>query len=295
MVVNVKEYIKEYDLAFYNQETIFGGPELGFSSYPRFNTPSEFGDAMLESGFNIVGLANNHSFDKGERGIMNALQYWQDKDVIYSGIADSKESQENYQIKTMNNISYTMLSYTTLTNGLKAPAGKEYMVNVYNEDLVRKDILAVRKNVDVLIVSMHWGVEYTNNPNSNQLEIARFLSDLGVDIIIGHHPHVLQPIEIINNTVVMYSLGNFISAQDTTDKLIGALVGLNITKTVKENSKEINISIPEVELIYTSRDYTVILFHMMSTKYLSNYQYYYDKYNNILTKMEPGVIVHPLN
>ena len=134
-----KDYFHQYDLAFYNQESIIGGKELGFSSYPRFNTPHEFADLMLEMGFNLVALANNHSFDKGERGVLNSNEYWKEKPVLTAGTYSSLEERERPRIKNMNNISYSLLSYTVPTNGLYAPKGKEYLVNVFDYDLVAKD------------------------------------------------------------------------------------------------------------------------------------------------------------
>ena len=305
----VKDIVKNYDIAYYNQETPFAGGEP--DGYPRFSTPSEFGDAMIDAGFNMVSLATNHTYDKGENGVLNFYNYFKGKkDIVYNGIADSFESRNNFIIGEKNNITYSMLSYTTSTNGLNVPSGKEYLVNVYDKEQVKEDILALRDKVDVLIVAMHWGVEYASEPNNSQIEIAEYLADLGVDIIIGTHPHVLQPITKIDDTIVMYSLGNFISNQYGTDdynKLIGFMATLDITKTVSPNN-EVTIDIDNLggELIFTKYNgnpittanhdgHIVIPFSMMTDdSYLTDYQRLYTKYSDILKSMGTNLNIAPL-
>ena len=287
----IKPIVSKYDLAFYNQETIFAGKEIGYSNYPTFNTPSEFGDAMLDAGFNIVALANNHSFDKGEKGVLNALSYWKSRDALYSGMNDSFEAQNEIEIRTKNNISYALLSYTTLNNGLPTPKGKEYLVNYYSEERAKKDVESIRDKVDVVIVSMHWGVEYSQKVSEEQTKAAEFLADLGVDIICGHHPHVLQPITKIKDTVVIYSMGNFISAQDGVEKLTGAMVSLNITKT----NGIISTDAPEVQLIYTyserSAKYKLIPYADLGENHLKNHRQEFEKQKNIITALDSGIVV----
>ena len=305
----VKDIVKKYDIAYYNQETPFAGGEP--SGYPSFSTPSEFGDAMIDAGFNMISLATNHTYDKGENGVLNFYNYFKDKkDIVYNGIADSFESRNNFIIGEKNNITYSMLSYTTSTNGLNAPSGKEYLVNVYDKEQVKEDILALRDKVDVLIVAMHWGVEYASEPNNSQIEIAEYLADLGVDIIIGTHPHVLQPITKIDDTIVMYSLGNFISNQYGTDdynKLIGFMATLDITKTISPDN-EVTIDIDNLggELIFTKYNgnpittanhdgHVVIPFSMMvDDSYLKDYQRLYTKYSDILKSMGTNLNIAPL-
>ena len=126
----MKPIISSYDLAYYNQETILGGSELGLSTYPRFNSPYELGNDFLDTGFNIVSMANNHTLDRGEQAIINSCNYWKTKDVYTAGSYCSEEDREEIKIFEKNGIKYAMLSYTTTTNGLKAPSGKEYFLNV---------------------------------------------------------------------------------------------------------------------------------------------------------------------
>ncbi len=305
MVENTKELISKHDLAFYNQETILGGSELGVSSYPRFNSPYEVGDAMIDMGFNMVSLANNHSFDRGEAAILNSLDYWDTKkDVLTAGTYRSEEERVKEVILKKDNLTYAMLAYTTLTNGLNTPSGKEYLVNVYDYNKVKADINRLRSKVDVLLVSMHWGVEYTHEPTSEQITIANELSKLDVDIIIGHHPHVIQPITFIDNTLVIYSLGNFLSGQVGEEKEIGVMVSVDINKKeVNGVVNEITLSNIGTELIYTKADciysekysnyvcnnYKLYPFYKLNDSILPNHLKIRDKYNDILTNMNKDI------
>ena len=224
------EVAKKYDLAFYNQETILGGVELGLSTYPAFNSPQEFGDNMLSLGFNLISLANNHTLDRGEKAVRSSLAYWKGKHAVTAGSYDSFKERNNIQIQQKNGITYALLAYTYGTNGIPLPKGKEYLVNVYTKKMLKDDIENIRKKVDFLMVSMHWGIEYDFTPSQEQRDLAKFLADLGVDLIIGTHPHVVQPAEWIGDTLVYYSLGNLISGQRGTNKRIGMLGSVHITK-----------------------------------------------------------------
>ena len=282
----MKPIISKFDLAYYNQETILGGTELGLSTYPCFNSPYEVGDAFLDAGFNLVSLANNHTLDRGEKAINNSCNYWKNKNVYYAGSYCSEEDRENVVIKDKNGISYALLSYTTVDNGLKRPNGKNYYLNLYDKEIVKKDIEKYRDKVDLLMVAMHWGEEYTHTPISSQKEIANYLASLGVDIIIGSHPHVVEPIEYIDNTLVIYSLGNFISAQKGIERLTGLMVSVNVNKDLADN--KVTISDIEAELLYTYSDNTkgnrknfkVYPYTKLDDDILSNHESYYNRFMN---------------
>lgn len=287
MFTEVEDLIKGKDLAFYNQESNIGGKELGLSAYPRFNSPEEIGDAMVNLGFNLVSLSNNHTMDKGEKGVINSVNYWKTKPgVYYTGQALSWEERENnIKILEKNGIKYAFFAYTTVTNGLVPPAGKEYLTNIYSEEKVKSDIEKVKDKVDLIIVSMHWGEEYTTYPNTSQKNIAKYLSGLGVDLVIGNHAHSIQPVEMINDTLVFYALGNFIASQDTKDKQIGTLVSLNIKK---EDDGKIIFNDIKADLIYThfkgGRNYKVYPFSKLDNSVLNGYETYYNKYKAVLTR-----------
>ena len=314
----IKDIVKNYDLAYYNQETILGGSEIGVSSYPAFNSPYEVGDATIDTGFNLVSLATNHTLDRGEKAIINSLNYWNNKsNVLTSGSYLSNNDRNKVNIKEVNNITYTMLNYTYGTNGIKVPEGKEYLVNIwpctgnnpdndtkYQEykEVVKEDILRVRDKVDLLIVAMHFGVEYTHVPTKYQIDMAEFLSSLGVDIIIGTHPHVIMPITYINDTLVIYSLGNFLSAQDTNNDYnttVGLLSSIKITKNIdKDNNSSIKLSDLNNELIYTTNKdgYKIIPFSNPDIKdYLNDYERVYNKYANIVRSIDSNININSLS
>lgn len=311
----IKPIVKTYDLAYYNQETILGGTEIGLSDYPTFNSPYEAGDAMIDAGFNLVSLATNHTIDRGEKATLNSRNYWNNqKDVLAVGSYSSFEERDKVVIQEKNNITYTMLNYTYGTNGIPVPNGKEYLVNVWPaignnpdsdtkyqsyKEQVKKDIEAVRDEVDVLIVAMHWGVEYTHNPTVYEKDAAKYLADLGVDIIIGTHPHVIQPVEWIDDTIVFYSLGNFLSAQKNDqnyNKMIGLMSSLTINKTKKGDDITITIDNIDNDLIFNYyqgyRNFKVVPFSSeFIDDYLPNYKNVYTTYKDVVTKLDNNISV----
>ena len=297
----IKPIIQNYDLAFYNQESILGGTSLGLSSYPVFNSPQEFGDAMLDAGFNLVSLANNHTLDKGEKGVINSCAYWQTKDVLTSGSYCSNEEANTIKIKEKNGIKYTLLAYTYGTNGIQVPKGKEYLVNLYSDEKVKSDIEKVRDKVDLLMVSMHWGTEYQSEPNTEQKRQAEYLASLGVDIIIGTHPHIIEPITFIDDTLVIYSLGNFISAQSTNNDyntMVELMTSVDIVKKTKGKKTSITLENLNNELLYNYYkkgskwyDFKVIPFSKMNTDYNSDYKRLYDKYSSVVKMYDENIKV----
>ena len=297
MVSNYKSIISKYDLAFYNQESILGGKELGISSYPRFNSPQDVGDTFLDLGFNLVSLANNHTLDKGEKGILNSIKYWKTKtNVMTAGSYDSFEDRDKDVIMEKNGIKYALLSYTTTTNGLPVPSGKEYLVNVYSYEQAKKDIERLRGKVDLLMVAMHWGEEYTHTPVAEEERIAKELASLNVDIVIGHHPHVIQPVDFIGNTMVVYSLGNFIASQYGVEKLTGLVLSVNVHKKVVNDQVTITLENPEASLSYVYSikknyryGYKMYPYEMLNDDLLPGYKDYYYKFMDIVTKRNKNI------
>lgn len=287
----VKPIIEKYDLKYYNQETILGGTSLGLSSYPLFNSPQEVGDAFMNMGFNLVSLATNHTLDYGERGMLSSLEYWgKQEGVIAAGSYESEESRNTPRIMEVNGITYTLLSYSTLTNGLRIPYGKEYLFNLYDEEKVKEDIERVRDKVDVVMVAMHWGAEYTHTPVQEEREIANYLASLGVDIVIGTHPHVIQPIDFIDDTMVIYSLGNFVSGQIGIERLVGLMASVTIKKTVTDGVTTITLEDPAAELVYTRKagatygsNYKLYPFSKLDDTILPGYREYYEQFMSIAT------------
>ena len=287
MFQEIKDVIKDYDLKFYNQETIIGGKNIGLSTYPCFNSPDEVALDMIDAGFNIVNLATNHTLDRGEKAILYSRKFWKNQsDILAVGSYDSKEDHDEVVIKEKNGIKYAVLGYTTVTNGLKVPNGKDYLLNVYDKEKVKLDIEKVRDKVDILIVSMHWGTEYTHKPIKSQKEIAKYLSSLDVDVVIGHHPHVVEPIEYVGDTLVMYSLGNFISAQEGTMKRVGMIAAFDVEKTIVDGIATIEIKNVKADLLWTYhqnyRNFKVIPFSRLNDDLLNNYDKIYDEYKKYI-------------
>lgn len=285
MFDEVKPLLEGYDLRYCNQESIIGGKNLGISGYPNFNSPDEIGKTVVDLGFNMIGLANNHAFDKGEKAINYSINYWKQYDnIITAGSYLSSEERNNIKIYEKNGIKYAFLAYTTGINGNKL--SKDYLVNIYDKDQVKNDIDKI-KDADLIIVAMHWGNEYTNEPTQSECDIAEYLSSLGVDLIIGTHPHVVQPITYIGDTLVIYSLGNFISNQLVIgiNPAIGLLIGLEIE--LDENNN-VQFNIIKKELIYSysdnSKNFKVIPFSKMNNEILPNYQEVEKEYMNIVDK-----------
>ena len=322
MYTDIKEIVSKYDIAYYNQETILGGTELGLSDYPRFNSPYQAGGDMIDAGFNLVSLATNHTVDSGKAAVLNSCKYWNaQENVLTSGSYCSPEERDEVRIKEVNNITYTMLNYTYGTNGL--PVSDYYLVNVwptngsgpendynYNayKETVKQDVERVRDKVDVLIVAMHWGVEYTHNPTAYEVDMAKYLASLGVDVVIGTHPHVVQPVAYIDDTLVIYSLGNFISAQYQNYSsctyykcTVGLMTNFTITKDVVGDEVTIKIKDVENELIYnyynqsTWRDFKVIPFSNPEiANYLPGYKNVYSTYKDVVQMLDPSMSVVPV-
>lgn len=293
MISEFSNIVSNYDLAFYNQETILGGTSLGLSSYPTFNSPYEVGDAFTNIGFNLVSLANNHTLDRGKQAIINSKNYWKSKENVYTaGSYSSLEERNQIKVKEINGIRYAFFAYTESTNGIPIPNGEDYLVDVYSNENAYQDIIAIKDQVDIIIVSMHWGDEYSFEVSNRQREIASYLSSLGVKLIIGHHPHVVEPIEYINDTLVIYSLGNFLSAQRGIDKLTGLMVSLDIVKTTVNGVSTITLENIKAGLTYTYSEYVngyrtnfkVYPYQNLTESILPNYQMYYNKYLDIVLR-----------
>ena len=288
MFTEITPLIQDYDLKYYNQETIIGGKKLGVSNYPRFNSPDEIGLDMIKAGFNMVSLANNHSLDKNEEGVVYSVNFWNNTNAIVSGQNISFEDRDSkIKVYEQNGIKYAFLAYTNSTNGLTMPKGKEYLVNLYSNEQAYEDINKIKDDVDVIIVSMHWGDEYSHTPNDLQKEQAKYLSNLGVDLILGSHPHVIQPVSYVDNTLVIYSLGNFISAQWTLglNKIIGLMVGMDIV--VKEDSVIFENIVYNLLYTYCTSNYKnfkVIPFDNLTDDTLKNHEIIEQEYLNIVKK-----------
>ncbi len=243
---NISKYITKADVAIGNLETTFAGKDRGYTGYPTFNSPSALGVALKNIGIDVLSTANNHSLDKGYTGIVSTLDKLDEIGIDHMGTARSEEEQNKVLVKDVNGIKIAFLSYTYGTNGIPVPAGKEYSVNLIDKDLILKQInLAKEQNVDIICASMHWGDEYKQKQNKKQEELADYLFQNGVDIIIGNHAHVVEPMEkrkialedgTEKEVFVVYALGNFISGQTIEHTKSTVILDMNIRKN-GENGK----------------------------------------------------------
>lgn len=227
--------IESPDVAILNQETIIS-TEHNVSSYPQFNSPVEVGEEMLDIGFDVFNIATNHSVDCGEKGLISAINFWKEKNAITTGAYLDSDDFANIPMNEVNGVRIAYLGFTESTNGLSLPSDTEViLMRAADENVLQQRIMKAKGMADVVIVNAHWGNEYTHEPTDAQKTLAQKLASWGADVIIGTHPHVIQPVEyIINNdgrkTLVAYSLGNFISAQNRGARMLGGMLNFEVVK-----------------------------------------------------------------
>ncbi|MDR0402479.1 MAG: CapA family protein [Treponema sp.] len=253
----IKSIVEKADIAMVNQETALGGTALGLSGYPVFNSPQETGTALANAGFDVVNHASNHTMDRGERAVTATMDFWdgfnedREEKVLYLGIFRGGEERETKKnIITKNGVSFGFLSYTYGLNGFSLPAGKDWLVGMIDTEVMAREIDALRPDCDVLVVSMHWGNEFRHTVSETQKELAAFLAEHSVDLVIGHHPHVTQPCEVLprpdgKTLTCYYSLGDFLSHTQTDyspDTMLGAMAYVTVTKRVLGTESDVSVT-----------------------------------------------------
>ena len=231
---NIAPFAQKADLAFINQEVPLAG-EVG--TYPTLSGPAEVAPGLKETGFNIVNLATNHSLDKGQKGLLTSIENIkaQSFDAVLGCYASQEEADAPILVEKQG-VTFGFLSYTYGTNGIPVPSDKRYLVSLIDEGQIEREMAALRPQCDVLIVSLHWGNEYQLTPSDEQRALGQKVADWGADIIIGHHPHVLQPMEMLTRqdggqTLCVYSLGNFVSGQHKMNTMLGGLLWCELVFT----------------------------------------------------------------
>lgn len=250
---HITDAIKDADIRMIDQETVFTTDHDNVSSYPSFATPTEVGDAIIKAGFNVVESANNHIDDFGEGFLTDTLNFWKTNypDVTLIGIHDSQEDADTVKIREVNGIKIAFLDYTYGTN-VGGIEGKDYMIDMIRKDKITTMIQKAKQQADCIIFVAHWGTEDETMPNEYEKQWAAYLMEQGVNVIIGGHPHVLQPYGRLtddkgNETVVFYSLGNFVSTQQKLEELLGGMAKFTIQKTAKDGKTSVKILTPTVE------------------------------------------------
>ena len=234
---NILPDVKAADISIVNQGTILGGTELGLSGYPAFNSPYEIADAISKAGFNVVLHATNHTLDKGLKGVNNDINYWKNNfpDIKVLGINENEEQYNSIYVYEKDDFKISILNYTYGTNGIPLPSSNPYVVNLLDEDKIRTDVAKAKELSDLVIVCPHWGTEYVYTPDSWQKKWTNLFLELGVDVVIGAHPHVIEPVEVKtrddgHQMLVYYSLGNFVSNQDHSPRMLGAMAKVTMVK-----------------------------------------------------------------
>lgn len=237
---NIKQYTESSDITIGSLETTFAGEDRGYSNYPTFNTPDALATALKGIGVDIISLAGNHALDYGYNGLCRTIDVLDNAGISHLGTYKTPEEQEQILIKNVKGVNIAFINYTYGTNGIPIPTGKDYCVNLIDKDLILKQIKqAKEQNVDMIVACMHWGTEYQTKANSEQKELADFLFKNGVDVILGNHPHVLQPMEkrtinlddgTVKDVFVVYALGNFTADQRAEITKDSAILNLTITK-----------------------------------------------------------------
>ena len=237
---DIKNYIKFSDISVGSLETCFAGADRGYSNYPTFNSPDALAYSLADIGIDVLSTAGNHCLDMGFDGLARTIDVLDQAEISHVGTYKTAEEQNNILIKDVKGVKIAFLNYTYGTNGISIPKDKPYCVNLIDKDLIKKHIdLAKSQNADVIVACMHWGVEYQTSPSDEQKELSDFLFNNGVDIILGNHPHVLQPMEKRTVTLgdgttkdcfVIYAFGNFICDQNAENTRNSIILNLNITK-----------------------------------------------------------------
>lgn len=254
---NIKDVVQLADIASINQETVMAKDKAP-SGYPLFNTPQPLAECLANVGFDVVNLANNHVMDQGESGLKSTLDLWDSiPSVLTTGAYQNEEDFENIRTIEKNGITFSFLGMTELTNGLSLPSDAELvLLRTQDEERVKAQIEKAKSISDVVVVNVHWGVEYTHKPTEYQYQYAQKLADWGADIILGHHAHVIQPVEWITRAdgtraLCAYSLGNFISTQEMGATMIGGGLDVTVTKEYESNT----VSITSARFIPTVTHY----------------------------------------
>lgn len=237
---NISSYTKTADICIGNLETSFAGEDRGYSNYPTFNSPDSLADSLKSIGVDVLSTAGNHALDMGFSGLSRTIDVLDKADISHLGTYKTQEDQDKVLTKYVKGVKIAFIDYTYGTNGISVPSDKKFCINLIDKDLIKKHIeTAKNQNADMIVACMHWGTEYQTKQNSEQEELADFLFQNGVNVIIGNHPHVIQPMEKRTVTLedgstrdgfVVYALGNFICDQNAVNTRDSIILNLKITK-----------------------------------------------------------------
>lgn len=262
---NVRSVISAADVAFVNQETPMGGKSLGYYGYPNFNGPQEAGDALVDCGFDIVCIATNHMADLRDAGLSGTIDYWNKQPVTLVGGYKSQADFDTVRVHEKNGVKIALLAYTYGTNGMSVSTESGLVIPLINEADITRQVALAKEAGDLVVVNMHWGTDSSFTVTEEQKQYAQLLADLGVDVIIGEHPHVLQPMQWIdgkngNKTLLTYSIGNFLSTMYNDYFMVGGMLSFDIVKNTAGTHVENVQLIPTVTYYDVNRSNLSIYF-----------------------------------
>lgn len=241
---DIKPYLEEGQLTSTCFEAPMAGAQAVYAGYPQFNSPDEMADAFKYAGFDIIATANNHCLDRGINGALRTLDVLEKRGLDALGTYASAEASRKHLIKEANGIKVGYLGYTYGTNGIPVPERYAYVVNFIDANKILADIKALRPQVDIIVLVLHWGVEYTRTPTPEQKLLARQFLESGADVILGSHPHVIQTMEVIpvagQQKFVIYGMGNFISHQKGPERNSGIVLKIVFSKDRRTNQTQID-------------------------------------------------------
>jgi len=240
----VQPIIASADYSSTNFEAPMAGAAAGYAGYPLFNSPDEIATTFKSAGFDLVVTANNHILDRGVQGALRTLEILEQNDLDTVGVYPDSLSSQQFLIRNLKGIRVGYLGYTYSTNGIPVPADKPYLVNYLDRDKIIDAIGRLRSQVDVLVLVLHWGVEYSPQPTQEQKALAQEFCEAGADVILGSHPHVIQTMEVIplenRNCFVIYSMGNFISHQRGLERNSGIILQMEFSKNFTTDQTTLN-------------------------------------------------------
>ena len=284
------DLLDKADITVLNQETLICNDIFEPSTYPCFNSPVALGDHMAQLGVDVFTIANNHTLDKGVKGLSACLDYYDGRGMVRVGAYRDQEDRENIRIVEKDGVKVAFLCYTESLNGLSLPEDTQLQIGRFDKDTIIKEIKAADEISDICVVSLHWGTENSGVVEDYQRVAASEFAEAGADVIIGNHPHVLREIEMIETsdggqTLCAYSLGNFISAQSVGTNLIGGV--LNFGVTVEEGKANVICDTEFIPIVthydgnysnvrlYKLSDYTPEMANAHGVRSMSKFDYDY--------------------
>ncbi len=268
---NVKSFIESADIATINQEAPLATDLEDPSGYPHFNTPKEVGQDLVDAGFDVINIGNNHMYDIGSQGALVTEQFFQNRGIPVVGFYRSDEDFHNIRIIEKNGIKIAFLSFVEMTNLDPDDPDLGYCVSMEDRSLVKEQIKEAREQADIVVAHAHWGEEGTTELTDGQVEMAHLMVDWGVDIIFGNHPHVIQSLVTITREEdsqlcpVIYSMGNFVSAQTHRNQIVSAMLAVKITRDANGIARPSAMGVMPVITHFTQDDRMDIVLYPLAT------------------------------